>query len=65
MISNNYDYLWKVRCPESGYLVGECGCTYCFDEFELDAVYDELYDNDDVLPYADEDEDEDDESRSL
>lgn len=30
------DYLWKIRCPESGYLIGDCGCMYCFDEFEMD-----------------------------
>lgn len=36
----NNDYLYKIRCPESGYLVADCGCLYCFDEFEMDADYD-------------------------
>ena len=31
----NSDYLWKIRCSESGDLVGDCGCIYCFDEFDL------------------------------
>lgn len=56
---NTNEYLWKLRCPESGYLVGECECLYCFDEFELDTVYAEVYDNDDDLdpdPYEFEDE---------
>lgn len=30
------NYIWKIRCPESGYIVGECGCQYCFNEFEMD-----------------------------
>ncbi len=29
-------WMWKTRCPESGYLVGDCGCNYCFQEYELE-----------------------------
>lgn len=37
------DYLWKIRCPESGYIVAECGCFYCYDEFELDSTLHDEY----------------------
>lgn len=37
------DYLWKIRCPESGYIVADCGCLYCYDEFELDSEFEYEY----------------------
>lgn len=36
----NDSYVWKIRCAESGYIVGECGCHYCYQEFELDNIDD-------------------------
>lgn len=32
------DYMWTVRCSETGDFVGECGCFYCFDEFDFDMI---------------------------
>lgn len=49
------DYLWKIRCPESGYIVADCGCMYCYDEFELDTeLYDEYAYLEDELPEEDD-----------
>lgn len=50
----NNEYIWKVRCPESGYMVGECGCLYCFDEYELDSIEIDEWDDLDSLDEFDE-----------
>lgn len=58
------DFLWKVRCTETGSFVGDCGCIYCFDEFSLDELdpddFDfDIHDEDDPYWFSDTDEDED------
>lgn len=50
------DYLWRIRCSESGNFVGDCGCFHCFDEFELD-IDDFNYNwSDDSSEFEDEEE---------
>lgn len=48
------DYLWKVRCSETGDLVGDCGCYWCQDEIEVDLDDYDYHDSD----WDDEDEEE-------
>ena len=28
-------WIWKTRCPETGYVVGECQCCFCDQELEF------------------------------
>lgn len=37
-----HDWIWKTRCAETGYLVGECQCCFCDQEPELDEYLFEL-----------------------
>lgn len=59
MTMSTNEYLWKIRCPESGYIVAECGCLYCFDEFEMDSAFDEYAYLDEDLEDPDIEEDPD------
>lgn len=46
-------WIWKTRCPESGYMVGECGCNYCYQEYVDEDEYADIW-SDEEFDWIDE-----------